>query len=394
VTNKLPFTKKEYQQRLKKVKTSMREKGIDVLIASDPGNMNWLTGYDGWSFYVHQGVIVSLDKEEPIWFGRLMDRNAALIKCYMDEDNLIGYPEEYVQNLDKHPMSWIARNIFIPRGWHRATIGTEYDNYYYSAQAHFCLRSNLPRARYADSENLVNWCRAVKSKKELEYMRIAAKITAKIHQRILDIAGVGIPKSYVVSQIYETAITGVDGHAGEYPSIVPLLPSGKSASASHITWEDEPFKRDEITFFEISGCYKRYHAPMSRTIFMGKPGEKFINAERATIEAIEAGMATARPGNTTGDVAREVERCMKAYGIDRHGARTGYPVGVSYPPDWGERSSSLRESDETVLQEGMTFHFMPGIWQEDWGLEITESIVITKNGAETLCEFPRRLFSK
>jgi len=392
LSNKLPFTRKEYQQRLRKVKSSMKRQGIDVLLATDPGNMNWLTGYDGWSFYVHQGVIVSLDHSEPIWFGRLMDRNAARIKCYLMEDNLIGYPEVYVQNLDMHPMSWIAQNIFVPRGWHRATIATEYDNYYYSAEAHFSLRAAMPKARFANSENLINWCRKVKSEKELEYMRIAAKITAKIHQRILDIAGPGIPKSYVVSQIYETAITGVDGYAGEYPSIVPLLPSGHETSASHITWDSRPFRNNEQTFFELSGCYKRYHAPMSRTMYFGKPPQAFLDAEQATLEAIDAGLEVAKPGNKTKDIALAVEQVMKSYGIDRQGARCGYPVGVSYPPDWGERTSSLRETDETVLEKGMTFHFMPGIWKHDWGMEITESIVIAEDGAEPLCDFPRKLF--
>jgi ectoine hydrolase len=28
----------------------------------------------------------------------------------------------------------------------------------------------------------------------------------------------------------------------------------------------------------------------------------------------------------------------------------------------------------------MTFHFMPGLWMDDWGLEITESIVIEPEG--------------
>ncbi len=56
---KLPFTKKEYIQRIRKVKAMMQQRRIDVLLATDPGNMNWLTGYDGWSFYVHQGVIIS-----------------------------------------------------------------------------------------------------------------------------------------------------------------------------------------------------------------------------------------------------------------------------------------------------------------------------------------------
>lgn len=393
-TAKLPFTKKEYALRLKRVKAYMQRQRIDVLIATDPGNMNWLTGYDGWSFYVHQGVIVSLDMDEPIWFGRLMDKNAALIKCYMQEENLIGYPEKYVQNLDEHPMTWIGENIFQKKGWTKAVIATERDNYYYSAEAHFRLIGTLPNANFVNANNLVNWARGIKSAKEIEYMKIAARITEKIHQRVLDIVRPGIPKSHVVSQIYETAIAGVDGHGGDYPSIVPLLPSGSDASASHITWDDKPFKKNEATFFEISGCYKRYHAPMSRTIYMGKQNQKFIDAEKALVEGIEAGLEQAKPGNRTCDIAIALDNVMKKYGIDRNGARAGYPIGVSYPPDWGERTCSLRSTDLTVLEPGMTFHFMPGIWQDDWGMEITESILITKTGVETFCNFPRQLFYK
>ena len=76
-------------------------------------------------------------------------------------------------------------------------------------------------------------------------------------------------------------------------------------------------------------------------------------------------------------------------------ARAGYPIGLSYPPDWGERTISIRVEDDTVLEPGMTFHFMPGLWMNDWGLEITESILIKPDGpAECLCNRPRELFVK
>ena len=43
----------------------------------------------------------------------------------------------------------------------------------------------------------------------------------------------------------------------------------------------------------------------------------------------------------------------------------------------------------------MTFHFMPGLWMDDWGMEITESILIAEEGpAETLANYPRKLFVK
>jgi ectoine hydrolase len=55
---------------------------------------------------------------------------------------------------------------------------------------------------------------------------------------------------------------------------------------------------------------------------------------------------------------------------------------------------SLRAGDRSELKENMTFHFMTGLWQDDWGLEITESIVIGKAAAELLTNTPRRLLVK
>ena len=40
------FEKKEYKERLAKVKVTMLSKGIDLLVSHDPANMNYLTGYD------------------------------------------------------------------------------------------------------------------------------------------------------------------------------------------------------------------------------------------------------------------------------------------------------------------------------------------------------------
>jgi len=61
----LIFTKDDYQQRVRKTKEMMDKGGMEILLVMDPANMNYLTGYDGWSFYVHQGVVVCLDAECP-----------------------------------------------------------------------------------------------------------------------------------------------------------------------------------------------------------------------------------------------------------------------------------------------------------------------------------------
>ena len=112
-----------------------------------------------------------------------------------------------------------------------------------------------------------------------------------------------------------------------------------------------------------------------------------------TWNRIAAGLEAAKPGNTTGDIAVAFFKVLEKFGIHKD-SRCGYPIGISYPPDWGERTMSLRPGDTSVLQPGMTFHFMPGLWMDDWGLEITESILITETGVETLCNVPRQLFVK
>jgi ectoine hydrolase len=81
---------------------------------------------------------------------------------------------------------------------------------------------------------------------------------------------------------------------------------------------------------------------------------------------------------------------LAKHGIEKD-TRTGYSIGLSYPPDWGERTMSLRRGDRTELRPGMTFHFMTSLWLESMGLEITESILITETGVECLSSVPRAL---
>jgi ectoine hydrolase len=387
----LHFTRAEFAERLQKARAAMDRQGVDVLIASDPSNMNWLTGYDGWSFYVHQCVLVGKDGE-PIWFGREQDAQGAKRTAYLQHENIVSYPDHYVQSAERHPMEVLSR-VIAERGWDKAAIGVEMDNYYFSAAAFASLQKNLPNARFKDATALVNWQRAVKSPTELDYMRKAGRIVEAMHKRIVETIKPGMRKNDLVAEIYDAGIRGVDGIGGDYAAIVPLLPSGPAAAAPHLTWDDRPMKSGEGTFFEIAGCYRRYHCPLSRTVFLGKPTQAFLDAEKATLEGMDAGLAAAKPGNRCEDIANAFFAVLKRHGIVKDN-RTGYPIGLSYPPDWGERTMSLRPQDRTELKPGMTFHFMTGLWLENMGLEITESIVITETGVDCLSNVPRKLVVK
>ena len=388
-----PLGASEYARRVDKTRRAMAARGLDLIVVSDPSNMAWLTGYDGWSFYVHQCVLLHTD-HDPIWFGRGQDAAGARRTTRLPEGDIVGYEDHYVQSTERHPMQVLAAEI-ARRGWATARIGVEMDNYWYTAAAHAHLTAGLPDARVSDATALVNWQRAVKSAPELRFMREAGHLVSRMHRMIAEIAEPGLRKCDLAARIQAEGVRWSDeiGAGGDYPAIVPLLPSGSDAAAPHLTWDDGPLKPGEGTFFEIAGVRHRYHCPLSRTVFLGTPPPAMTEAEKAVLEGMDAGLEAARPGNTCEDIARAFFAVLARYGIEKDN-RTGYPIGLSYPPDWGERTMSLRAGDHTELEPGMTFHFMTGLWMEDWGLEITESIAITDGAPECLADVPRQLLVK
>lgn len=390
--NNTPFEMAEFARRLAVTKERMAAAGLDVLIVCDPANMNYLTGYDGWSFYVHQAVLVSLDLDGPIWFGRGQDVNGARLTTILPDPDIVGYSDDHVQSTTKHPMQALAR-LIEARGLAAKCIGVEADSYYFTAKSLDVLRHELPNDRFADAGVLVNWVRAVKSTAEIALMRQAARITEGMMRTAIAEIALGVRQCDAAAAIQSVGTRGTAAYGGDYPAIVPLMPTGVGTSCPHLTWRDDPFLAQTGTTVEVAGVRHRYHVPMTRTIYLGTPPERMRQAADVVVEGIAAALATVKPGALARDVHAAWTRTIERHGL-RKDSRCGYSIGLNYPPDWGERTISLRATDETVLEPNMTLHFMPGIWLDDWGIAISEAIRVDDAGVETFCDFPRQLFVK
>ena len=144
----LPFTKEEYQERVQKVKSTMAEKGMDVLFLVEPANMNWVSGYDAMSFYVPQGVVVSLDEEMPYWIGRFQDQYSAHVTTWLDDEHIRPYADKYLwEPKVVHVMDFVADFIKEKR-WQAKTIGVEKDAHYFTAHWFERLTAALPDAKF------------------------------------------------------------------------------------------------------------------------------------------------------------------------------------------------------------------------------------------------------
>jgi Xaa-Pro aminopeptidase len=368
----------------------MESRRVGVLLACDPANINYLTGYDGYSFYVHQAVIVFQDEEWPLWVGRAQDVNGARFTSILPRDRLLGYPDDYVQAVDRHPMEFICA-LLRERG-RRGAIGVDSDDFYFTGKSLDVLRARSG-AEVVDTGPLVNWVRCIKSSREIEYIEQAARISELTMDKALETIEPGVRQCDVAARILETQVAGTLEFGGDYPAIMPLMPTGETTTCPHVTWRDRPFESNGASVVEISGVRHHYHAPLTRTVYLGTPPDEMLRAADVIVQGIDEALSSARAGALARDVHAAWNGVINKHGIHKD-SRCGYSIGLGYPPDWGERTVSLRPGDETELAPNMTLHFMPGIWMKDWGISISETIRITSSGAVPLCDFPRRLFTK
>ena len=389
----LPFERPEYLERIANVKRRMDALGVDVLLISDPCNMNYLTGYDATSYYVHQMVALALDAEEPLWIGREMDVACARFTTFLQGENLRGYPERYIGVPDRHAMEFVALEL-KERGWHRGRIGVEMDAHFFTARCYQELCRHLPDADFVDASLLVNWVRIVKSPQEIAYMCQAGVIAEQAMNVAIELIEVGVRQCDVAAAIYAATVSGTAEFGGDMPE-APWMPSGERTSAPHLTWTDEPYRAGEATNVELSAVRHRYTAALARTVILGDPAPKLKAMIPVAIDGLNTALDRARPGVTCHDVEAAWREVASANGIEKS-SRIGYSIGIGYPgPSWNERTASLQPGDDTVLEPNMTFHMIIGLWMDDWGFELSETFRVTDDGApEVFSHVPREVFVK
>jgi len=366
----------------------MAKKNLDALLIGDPANMNWLTGFDAWSFYVPQIMLVRND-HDPIWMGRMMDAGAVTLTTHLDETCIMPYPEDVVQRAGVHPMEVVAQNISA-MGFKHKRIGYESDTYFFSPKSLDCLKQGLPDIQWVDADLLVNWCRVIKSDAELDYMRQAARIVQDTMTTAYETIAPGVRQCDLMAKIVATQVGGNEQYGGDLTALSPLILAGEAASTAHPMWTDEKFVDGQTVALELGGTRKRYNAGLARTVQLGKGSNLLFDTANAVEEGLNAVLDTIKPGVLTGDVHRGWQKVLDKYGLVKE-SRIGYSIGIGYPPDWGEHTVSLRENESTILETNMTLHVMLGMWMDDWGMEMSETVAVTKNGVECLTNFPRNI---
>ena len=383
------FPKIEYDKRVERVRKSMRTHGIEVIIITNPANINWLTGYDAWSFYTPQFMLLDLNSG-PFWIGREMDAGAANFTTYLESSEILSYPEELVQRSDIHPSEFLI-SLMKERGYKKSVIGFETDTYFASKRSLDLLHNGLNEAKWMPTDLLVNWVRIVKSEAELVVMKQAGQIAELAMQTAYKNVKVGVRQSDLMADILASQIKGTSEFGGDMPALHPLILAGEAASTAHPMWTDEKLKPDQTVAFELGGCRKRYNVGLARTVHLGtKKSETLLETTKVVQEGMAAVIDSLRAEVLASEVHSSWQKVLNKYGMEKK-SRIGYSIGVGYPPDWGEHTLSFRPEETKLVPENAVVHIILGMWMDGWGMELSETLHVRAKDCVKLSNFSQEV---
>jgi len=360
----------------------MASREIEVLLVNSPENIYYLTAFQTTGFYMLQSFVLPLSGD-PMMFTR--EAEAPWVKARSWIDHCVYYSDH------EDPLKLLSETL-CSHGFARAKIAVEKRSWYLTVDKFEKLKRHLPSAAFVDGSGIVEGFRVIKSPRELEYIQQAAAIVDKAMATALEVAEAGRTENELAAEIYKSMMN----NGSAYPAEHPYVCSGKRTGIMHATYENRRIMKGDLVFFEIPACVNRYHAAMMRTVSLGRPSARVSAMADAAIQGLQVAIDSIRPGRTSGQIDYDVRSQVSRLGFaDAFRHRTGYSIGLAFPPDWGEAIISIQENGEEVIKPGMVFHVILSLRLEELGgTGFSETIEVTSDGAKVLGDVDRHLLIK
>lgn len=381
----LAFDVPEFHARLAAVQARMAREKVEALFVISESNISYLTGYQGNSAYIPQGMLVTLRAAEPILILRPMDVWCATATTWLAPENVVTYDERTL-GLSLLP-AWREIGRLIRARAQTKYIAIERNGPGLGVDAHAALVAGLGDAELTDAGGWLSDIRAVKSPAELDRMREAARIGEHALLAGIDRIAAGVPESEVAGTVVGKLCSGLSGVAGSAPIGAVTMPVTPFANAPHLNWSDRVYSRGSQTNFELGAFRYRYCAAVSRTVHLGVPPPRLREIDVIVRDSFEATLPALRTGTRCCDVYETFWKHFHGRGVSKE-SRIGYGIGI----DWTEGSYSLQRDDERELRADSTLHLILGIWEREEGYVFSETLRVTDGGAQTFCTLPRQLY--
>lgn len=214
--------------------------------------------------------------------------------------------------------------------------------------------------------------RAVKSEAEIAKIGTICSVAGRAFARMGEIAGEGVPLSTVFRNFQRLLLE-------EGADWVPYLSGGAGPDGYDDVISpasDTPLKAGDVLMLDTGAMKDGYFCDYDRNFSVGQPSQEAANAHSRLMEAVAAGLETARPGACACDLWRVMADIV---GGGETTGRLGHALGLQLT-----EGLSLIQDDETELKPGMVITLEPGIETVEGRMMVHEENIVITNGAPRL----------
>ncbi|NIC04916.1 M24 family metallopeptidase [Billgrantia bachuensis] len=370
--SELAFPASEFDARLARVRGAMQSAGLDALLLTDPADIYYLTGYNTFEVSVHTCLVCST--ERLILQVPSIETGPAVVTARVDE--LLGYRWEGIGEVIEPLAETLAPFRAIGLDLYGAGLR-------HGVLRELQVRLGVERFR-DDGGELLDRIRIVKSEAELACLRESARIASLGLKAATRVIAAGMTDGDVAAEGARAMLAA----GSEFMSMQPIVTTGRRISVIHLNHQRYRIAPGEPVFLEFGAAYRRYTAPMMKTVVAGRASPEMRvlgNVCRDLFDAIGTAM---RPGNSFDEAARAAEAVLEP-----HAERVffsgvfGYAVGAQFPPSWVEGSGYIARGQQRQFEADMVFHLplclrIPG----QWGIGLSDTVRVTPQGAEPLTD--------
>jgi len=280
----------------------------------------------------------------------------------------------------------IARNALLPsigeflvrrrkraREW---TIGIEAEHFTVAEKKR--LLQALPAGiRLKDAPSVVERARMVKDAEELDRIRAAVALGAKLFDRALEVLRPGVKETEVAGEMEYAARQG----GAEEMSFPTIIASGARSALPHGRASNQPIAPGGFVVCDFGVILSGYCSDQTRTVWVGSVPTEARRVYDAVRESQQAAIDAVRPGLSVGKIDEAARKVLRKAGLGRYFTHsTGHGVGLEI-----HEAPRVAHGQPEILQPGMVITIEPGVYfPGKWGVRIEDMVAVTANGCEVL----------
>ncbi|HET7893842.1 MAG TPA: Xaa-Pro peptidase family protein [Candidatus Sulfotelmatobacter sp.] len=351
----------DFRKRQKKLQEHLLATRFDALLISHLPNIRYLCGFTG------SAGLLLVEETGSVFFTDVRYDTQAHeevkgAKVVIARKGLLGSLGEWMK----------ARRKRL-RGW---TIGIEAEHLTVAEKKR--LTQQRPSGvRLADAPSTVERARLVKDGDELERIRAAVALGAKLFDRALEVLRPGVKETEVAGEMEFAARRG----GAEEMSFPTIIASGARSALPHGRASDQAIPSGGFVVCDFGVILGGYCSDQTRTVWVGSVVDEARRAYEAVRESQQAAIEAVRPGVAVGAVDEAGRKVLRKSGLGRYFTHsTGHGVGLEI-----HEAPRVAQGQKEILQPGMVITIEPGVYfPGKWGVRIEDMVVVTAGGCEVL----------